>query len=421
MLKLLPMATEHFYANLPTFNNFIEVTHSQNFAAVPDDWYALITDIVGSTAAINAGRYKDVNLIGASAIAAVLNIAGKLEIPFVFGGDGASILVPPVLLDQARQVLLATKHIADTQFGLTLRVGAVPIATITAAGYSIRVSKLQVSKHYTQANIEGGGLTYATDLVKNDDPHNPYQLHLQSLQPHADFSGLECRWRDIPSALGQTISLLVLATPRDSQLKNQIYENLIQKIREIYGEEKSFHPVQLKTLNLTFSYPKLKLEMKLRAKSKRFWHQLSYLTTMQVQNLIGLALMKFKLIVDGVNWGAYKEGVIATTDYQKFDDMLRMVIAGSAAQTKQLIYYLEQELEAGRLVHGLHISNRALMTCLVYERNGRQVHFVDGADGGYAFAAQELKQRLHRKAANWKTYSRLIRLRDKFTNPSPEE
>jgi len=35
-----------------------------------------------------------------------------------------------------------------------------------------------------------------------------------------------------------------------------------------------------------------------------------------------------------------------------------------------------------------------LMTCLVFERHGQQVHFVDGADGGYAAAAKEMKKRL---------------------------
>jgi hypothetical protein len=34
------------------------------------------------------------------------------------------------------------------------------------------------------------------------------------------------------------------------------------------------------------------------------------------------------------------------------------------------------------------------MTCLVFERGGRQVHFVDGADGGYALAAKDMKQRM---------------------------
>ena len=40
--------------------------------------------------------------------------------------------------------------------------------------------------------------------------------------------------------------------------------------------------------------------------------------------------------------------------------------------------------------------DRALMTCLVFEREGRQVHFVDGADGGYALAAKAMKARMKR-------------------------
>jgi hypothetical protein len=34
------------------------------------------------------------------------------------------------------------------------------------------------------------------------------------------------------------------------------------------------------------------------------------------------------------------------------------------------------------------------MTCLVFDRDGRQVHFVDGADGGYALAAKKMKERM---------------------------
>jgi hypothetical protein len=34
------------------------------------------------------------------------------------------------------------------------------------------------------------------------------------------------------------------------------------------------------------------------------------------------------------------------------------------------------------------------MTCLVYERNGAQVHFIDTADGGYAMAAKNLKAQI---------------------------
>jgi hypothetical protein len=45
-------------------------------------------------------------------------------------------------------------------------------------------------------------------------------------------------------------------------------------------------------------------------------------------------------------------------------------------------------------VYGVHVSRHALMTCLVFDRFGKQVHFVDGANGGYALAAKQLKQQL---------------------------
>ncbi|MEP0899817.1 DUF3095 family protein [Nodosilinea sp. FACHB-13] len=60
--------------------------------------------------------------------------------------------------------------------------------------------------------------------------------------------------------------------------------------------------------------------------------------------------------------------------------------------------------------------DRALMTCLVFERSGREVHFVDGADGGYALAAKPLKEKLKRKAANWQAYTRMVGLREKLSS-----
>jgi hypothetical protein len=104
--------------------------------------------------------------------------------------------------------------------------------------------------------------------------------------------------------------------------------------------------------------------------------------------------MNFNIKTDDCNWGNYKQVVSEATDFKKFDDMLRMVISGKARQRQKLIDYLEKKFQEGRLVYGFHISNRALMTCLVFERDGRQVHFVDGADGGYTLAAKEMKEKM---------------------------
>ncbi|WP_417786530.1 DUF3095 family protein [Tenacibaculum sp.] len=56
----------------------------------------------GSTAAVESGYSELVNLIASGSIIAALNIASKYEIdiPFFFGGDGATLLVPSVLLEK---------------------------------------------------------------------------------------------------------------------------------------------------------------------------------------------------------------------------------------------------------------------------------------------------------------------------------
>ena len=170
------MSTEKFYLELPTLERFIDITEPRYFKSFPHDWYIIVTDIVGSTKAVEAGRYKEVNLIGACSIIAVLNVAGDLEIPFVFGGDGASLVIPPSLLFKTKQVLLATQRMAKKEFNLNLRIGAVPVADVIAAQYKVKIAKLRVSENYSQGIFIGGGLTYATELIKAPLSGEVYQI-----------------------------------------------------------------------------------------------------------------------------------------------------------------------------------------------------------------------------------------------------
>ena len=413
------MSTETFYAALPPLECFLEVTQSQNFVAVPDDWYVLISDITGSTEAIAAGQYKIVNLLGASSIIAVLNAIDRLEVPFIFGGDGASILVPPSALHSARQALLAIRQQAAQVFGMNLRVGVVPVAVVTAANHVIKVAKMRMGAQlnpstlatgYSQASFMGGGLTYATDLVKAKTMPNPYQLETCFDSAPPDLSGLECRWHDIPSQHGYTISLIAAATHQSGDA-DAVYRELIQNIQSICGSEDNYHPVSASALKLTLQPRRLWSEVELRSPSSRKVDRWLYLLKIWLGNLLGYFLIGFKAKTGDVDWGQYSKDVVAATDYQKFDDLLRMVIASNAAQYEQLTEYLEQCYQTGNLVYGLHVSNRALMTCLVFERNRNHLHFVDGADGGYALAASEFKARMHQKVTNWRAYTHVAKLK----------
>jgi hypothetical protein len=71
-----------------------------------------------------------------------------------------------------------------------------------------------------------------------------------------------------------------------------------------------------------------------------------------------------------------------------------MVLDLSDADCDAYQRFLESERRAGLLVYGMHRASAALVTCFVRSYAGDHLHFVDGADGGYALAAKEMKAQL---------------------------
>ena len=88
------MTTVNFYHDLPALESFAETIETDRHAQVPGDWWIVVADVIGSTKAIEAGAYKKVNTVGVACIAAVVNVDRSVDMPFVFGGDGATFAVP---------------------------------------------------------------------------------------------------------------------------------------------------------------------------------------------------------------------------------------------------------------------------------------------------------------------------------------
>ncbi len=92
---------------------------------------------------------------------------------------------------------------------------------------------------------------------------------------------------------------------------------------------------------------------------------------------------------------AYRAEVARFTDFQKYDDMVRLVLDVTMDQAARIDMFLRAEHGAGRLFYGAHHARAALMTCLVFSlEHSRHVHFIDGADGGFTIAARELKRQI---------------------------
>jgi hypothetical protein len=71
-----------------------------------------------------------------------------------------------------------------------------------------------------------------------------------------------------------------------------------------------------------------------------------------------------------------------------------MVVDLTEDQQAAIISRLDAMRTSGDLFYGVHAAAEALMTCLVWDRDRDHLHFVDGADGGYAMAAKQLKAQM---------------------------
>ncbi len=379
-----------FYARLHPVDRFDQLVEDAAYTLLPDDWTIVLTDVMGSTDAVRAGRYRDVNYVGAASIAAVLNAAGRADLPFVFGGDGATLVVPPEHLDPALAALAALQEHASRRMDLKLRVGAVPLATVREAGHEVAVARYQAAPHYAQALFRGTGLGWAEHQVK--DPETAIRFASLATPAEGDdlYQGLECRWQDVKSPGGETVSLLIEAVGGDT---DATYREVLDAIAQLYDDETA-HPVALDQIRLSASPAKFGPEVRLRHRNSPFVR-----AKLWALNIVGKVLIHRGIATSETDWAEYPKRFRASTDYRKFDGVLRMVLAGGPGERAALEAVLEEMFQDGRLAYGVHVSDRAVLTCLVYERMGQQVHFVDGAGGGYTTAAVGFKRRLKELAA----------------------
>jgi hypothetical protein len=388
LVVLRIMKNYSFYKDIVPFLNYQDVADRNNYHAAPNDWLVVVTDVMGSTKAIEAGRYQDVNVLGASSLMAVLNAVKGIEIPYVFGGDGGTILIPFESKNDVESALLASRDLAVSKFNLDLRIGLVPISHIRKLGADILVAKHQVGPAAAIAAFSGGGCALADMLVKKD---KTYQVREVVNKYSGDFNGLQCRWDAFSSKNGEMVSLLISSNDKNSD----IYKKCIIEINSIIGD--SCNPITEEGLKSQITSKLLRTgnrEVKVNTHNKSLLFRVKY----QMKVIFEMLAFKFMLHkkIKGSEFDPerYLSEVPRATDSKKFDDTIRMVIDCSASQKAAIEHYLESRHKLGELNYGMTSSNEALMTCLIFNWN-THVHLVDGANGGYAAAAKQLKSQLN--------------------------
>lgn len=390
------MSSIAFYEALPILPRFEDTIEPENYHVLPDDWYVVITDVKNSTVAIEEGRYKEVNAMGAVSIMGILNMTKKFNIPFIFGGDGATMCIPPELYEQTIGALKAVKAMAAESFTLDLRCGIVPVSTIESLGQRVLIARYGVSGYYQQASFGGGGLALAEKLIKSPATADTYDATRIEGDSDVDVTGLECRWDEVPNKRGEVHSLLIEVLEQEPKAKADIYRQIFRKITEVYGTEDDFQPITVEALRLTLNNKKLSVERRVRTFGKENREKVKYWIKLRVQWLFGKYLMRFKKKTENTDWGRYKSDLAANTDYRKLDDMLRLVLAGTETQRFLIQGFLEDLYEKNKIVYGLHHASNALITCVILNHHMGHIHLIDGSNGGYTMAASKLKLRKKR-------------------------
>ena len=383
-----------FFQALPAISDFAKVTDGSLHTDLPGEWSIVITDVIGSTNAIAAGRYKEVNMVGAACIAAVVNVDKTIDVPFIFGGDGATFAIPPSLTDRVMLSLAGARNMARASFNLDLRVGLVPVKDLQARGEWVRIGKYQMSPHIFQPAFSGRGWELAERLVKDPEKGIPYRLKDDAPAGEADFTGLECRWKGVPAVNDCKLALLIVSTSRDASKHTETYRDVLSRIETTIGSMEQAHPIRQEMLSLNQDPSKFSTEAAIRTWGKSRWTRYAYQFSTALACAIGKILMTRKIDTKDTKWSEYLGDFVRNSDFRKFDGMLRMVIDCTNAQKKTIEDYLIELRSQGKVAFGMHASPQAIVTCLISSYNGYHTHFVDGSDGGYAMAAVQLKAQL---------------------------
>lgn len=358
------------------------------FTQVPENWYVVVADVENSTIAVENGLHNEVNLAATGSIVAVLNEFKLKEryfkIPYFFGGDGATFIVPATVRKNVMDILEVHRVHVQNNLSLNLRIGTMSVKDILSAGFKLKIAKLKLNPLLTIPVILGNGLKYAEDEIKASWLPSKKSFPKKEV----NLEGMECRWDEIvPENEGKKVVCLLVFCENEIQ-QAKVYAEVITKINSIFGNLDKRQPISTISLKLNSSIAKIRKEM--YAKIGKY--SIGYLAKNWFLTVLGKVYFKF--FKEGKK---YLEELSQLSDTIMMDGTINTVMVGKEKDIDKLKTYLTHRENKGELTFGIHTTYASVMSCYVQDRKEKHIHFVDATEGGYTTAAISFKKKLNNK------------------------
>lgn len=363
--------------------------NEEDFKNVPESWYVIVVDIQNSTNAVKEGNHHQVNLTATGAIISVLNtirkFQGNIEIPYFFGGDGATFIVPFSLLDKIVQVLDNYRIHIKRKTNLVLRVGQIHVKELVEKNVQLKIAKHQLTEKLSIPIVLGNGLKVAEHIIKSSFKEKNTTSFDESL---LNLEGMECRWDEISPDKSQAkvVCLLLDATVEATQ--GDIYKQVLSQMEKDFGSFENRQPIKNTKLRLDANPKKVLEEMKISLVSNNWMYFLkSWLKT-------NFGKIYLNLTSSGKQ---YLKQIGQLSHTFMLDGMINTVFTAEQSKIDNFIAFLDNLEADNKLIYGIHVTHASVMSCYVLDRRTTHSHFVDGTEGGYTSAAKMFK--IKKKAA----------------------
>jgi len=236
------------------------------------------------------------------------------------------------------------------------------------------------------AMFTGGGASWAEAEMKA----GRYAVPPAPSGARPDLTGLSCRWNPIEARHGDIVSIIAIPAEGGG---GDAFQAVVSDIVALAGEqERGGHPVPRSGPDIGFSTAGIENETRAMAPKGRRLRAKAWILG---QTALLWVLAKLERPLGSFDARRYRAEVASNSDFRKFDDGLKMTVDLDEAGFGKIEKRLQEAERAGIARFGLHRQSSALMTCIVASPMQRDhIHFVDGAAGGYAMAAANLKAKV---------------------------